>query len=155
MAGLVISLERIDIVIKLSNDKIEKFISFISISDIPPIELYIVPGFDTVETDVGQVGFACYIESENRIIVPEGLTDELLFTSIAHEYYHHIEHCIGTEHDEDKAEKFAYEMLDIWEKYSNFQQKFSNIFLSKAKYKKTVTELNKKNSNNNIYRKYV
>lgn len=77
--------------IKLSNDKIENFVSFISISDIPSVELYIVPGFDTVETDDGQVGFACYVEGENRIIVLEGLTNELLFTSIAHEYYHQIQ----------------------------------------------------------------
>ena len=113
--------------IQFANEEIRNFVAFISLPDIPSVDLYVVPGFDSIETPDGRMGFACYIEHEYRIVVPEGLNDidkGLILSSIAHEYYHHIEHCFDAEHNEDKAEEFANKMMELWEiknKYSEIE----------------------------------
>lgn len=104
--------------IYLANDKIRKFVKFISKPDIPAVELYVIPGYDVVETPEGEMGFAVYETETKRIIVPEGVTEEvkeIVLASIAHEYYHHIESVRGEEHDEVKAEEFANSMVSAYE----------------------------------------
>lgn len=100
------------------NNEIRRFAAFISEKDVSPVELYVVPGYDALEiTDVmhdGTVAFGAYDPGNKRIIVPEGITDEdkeRVLSTIAHEYYHHIENSWGWEHDEDKAEAYAAEMV--------------------------------------------
>ena len=97
-----------------ANAEIRKFVKFINKPDIPAVELYVIPGYDVIETPEGEMGFAVYETETKRIIVPEGLTEEVketVLASIAHEYYHHIESVRGEEHDEAKAEEFANNMV--------------------------------------------
>ena len=104
--------------IVFASDKIRAFVDFISEADISPVELYVIPGYDVIEVPDGAhdstVAFGAYDAENKRIIVPEGITDEdkaLVLSTIAHEYYHHIEDSWGWEHDEDKAEEYAAEMV--------------------------------------------
>lgn len=100
------------------NDEVRRFAAFISEKDVPPVELYVIPGYDALEVNDkihdSTVAFGAYDAENKRIIVPEGITDEdkaLVLSTIAHEYYHHIENSWGWEHDEDKAEEYAAEMV--------------------------------------------
>lgn len=100
--------------IYFASDEIREFTEFISMPNISPVELYVIPGYDTIETTDGEKGFAVYDLENERIIVPEGLSKEgkeQVLSSIAHEYFHHIEHAQGKAHDEEKAEKFARRMV--------------------------------------------
>ena len=119
--------------IDFATKEIREFVRFIGNVSIPPVELYIIPDYDTIETPDG-VGFACYIKGENKILVAGGITDEeksYTLSHIAHEYYHHIEHSLSVEHDENEAEAFADEMTALWRDYKHFQDKFSNMFTKK------------------------
>ncbi len=100
--------------IYLANDEIRKFAKFISKSDVRAVELYVIPGYDVIETPDGEMGFAVYDTETERIFVPEGLTEdgkERVLASIAHEYFHHIEHTKGKTHNEEEAEDFANRMV--------------------------------------------
>ena len=104
--------------IVFGNDEIRRFVEFISEKDVPPVELYIIPGYDALEINDAihdsTVAFGAYDPAHKRIIVPEGLTDEdkgLVLSTIAHEYFHHIEAYMGVEHNEDSAEAYAADMV--------------------------------------------
>lgn len=104
--------------IKFFNDEIRAFAEFISDPKIAPVELYVIPGYDTIQTPDGEFAFAAYNPDENRIIAAEGVSEELqgeVLHHIAHEYYHHIQHENGVDYDEDDAEKFAKNMLGRWQ----------------------------------------
>jgi len=105
-------------VIVFANDEIRRFVEWISDKDISPVELYVVPGYDALEVCDAEhdetVAFGVYDPENKRIIVPEGITDEdkaFVLSTIAHEYYHHIEDSWGWEHDDVKAEEYAAEMV--------------------------------------------
>ena len=103
--------------IYLANDEIRKFAKFISKSDVRAVELYVIPGYDVIETPDGEMGFAVYDTETERIFVPEGLTEdgkERVLASIAHEYFHHIEHTKGKTHNEEEAEDFAQRMVTLF-----------------------------------------
>lgn len=104
--------------IKFFNDEIRAFAEFISDPKIAPVALYVIPGYDTIQTPDGEFAFAVYSPKENRIIAAEGVSEELqgeVLRHIAHEYYHHIQKCSGDDFDEDEAENFAIEMSERWE----------------------------------------
>ena len=101
----------------LANDEIRKFAKFISKPDVRTVELYVIPGYDVIETPDGEMGFAVYDAETERIIVPEGLTEEdkeRVLSSIAHEYFHHIEHTQGKTNNEEAAEDFARRMVSAF-----------------------------------------
>ena len=101
-----------------ANEEIRNFVEFISKPDISVVELYVIPGYDAVEAPNGQMGFAVYEPEIKRIIVPEGVTREIKDTvleSIAHEYFHHIEHERGKiKHNEAEADDFARRMVSAF-----------------------------------------
>ena len=105
--------------IVFANDMIRRFVEFISDESIPPVDLFVVPGHDALEvTDAehdGTVAFGVFDPHRRRIIVPEGITSEdtkTVLGTIAHEYFHHIELVKREEHDEEKAERYASEMVE-------------------------------------------
>ena len=104
--------------IKLINDEIRAFTEYISDPKIAPVELYVIPGFDAIQTPDREFASAVYNPKENRIIAAEGVSEELqgeVLRHIAHEYYHHIQKCNGDDFDEDEAEDFAETMCQKWE----------------------------------------
>jgi hypothetical protein len=110
--------------ILFTSDKIRAFVDFISAADISPVELYVVPGYDTLEITDGEhdetVAFGAYDPENKRIIVPEGITDEdkeRVLSTIAHEYFHHIEREMGTNHNEERAEKYAADMVKAFKAF--------------------------------------
>ena len=112
--------------IVLLNDTIRRFAKFISDKHVSPVELYVVPGYDALEFDDGTddktVAFGAYDPENKRIIVPEGITDEdkkLILSTIAHEYFHHIEKDGGFPHHEVAAEKYANDMVKAFEEREN------------------------------------
>ena len=116
--------------INLASNEIREFLTFINNASIPPVELYIIPDYDTIETPEG-VGFACYIKDDNKILVAGGITNEeksYVLSHIAHEYYHHIEHCLKIEHDENEAEAFADAVMGHWAEHKHFQSQYSKMF---------------------------
>lgn len=99
-------------------DEIRRFAAFISEKDVSPVELYVIPGYDALEVNDkihdSTVAFGAYDAENKRIIVPEGITDEdkeRVLSTIAHEYFHHIEREMGNEHNEECAEKYAADMV--------------------------------------------
>ena len=120
--------------IKITTDQINEFVSFISNASIPPVSLYVIPNYITVETSDGLVGFACYAKNENQILVAGGTSDEVrdyVLFGIARAYYRHIEHCLGIVHDENEAEAFADSMMELWTDYKHHQNKFTEMFSKK------------------------
>lgn len=104
--------------IQFLTKEIYDFANFISDDKVPPVDLFVVPNCDSLETEDGEYGFGMYIPKEHRIIVAEGVEDEVkavVLGTLAHEYYHHIQHCNGEEYDEDAADKYAALMLERWE----------------------------------------
>ena len=87
----------------------------ICFENIAPVKVQIVHGYDCVETPDGEVGFSCYLPEENTIIVPDDLPQDIFLSCIAHEIYHHIEHCFGLDYNEEKAEAFADEVMALWD----------------------------------------
>ena len=103
--------------IKFFNDEVRAFVEFISEPKIPPVELYVVPYYDTIQTSDGEFAFAAYNPKENRIIAAEGVSEEVkdgILHCLAHEYYHHIQKVNGVDFDEDEAENFAQKMCEEW-----------------------------------------
>lgn len=121
--------------IQLTTNEIQNYVNFISIKGVPPVKLYIVPGYDCIESTDGEVAFATYELEDKTIILPEDINVEedkyLLFTTIAHEYYHHIENCLGIKPDENEADAFADALLEIWIDYNHFQNRYSKMFKQK------------------------
>lgn len=108
--------------ISFFSNEIRAFAEFISDPKYEAVDLYVIPGYDTIQTPDGEFAFAAYNPDENRIIAAEGVSEELqgeVFHHIAHEYYHHIQHERGVDFDEDDAEKFAQNILEKWEEYKN------------------------------------
>ena len=104
--------------IKLINDEIRAFTEYISDPKIAPVELYVIPGFDAIQTPDREFASAVYNPKENRIIAAEGVSEELqgeVLHHIAHEYYHHIQKVNGVDFDEDDAENFAQNILERWD----------------------------------------
>jgi hypothetical protein len=106
------------IVIVFANDEIRRFVEWISDKDISPVELYVVPGYDALEVCDAEhdetVAFGAYDPENKRIIVPEGITDEdkeRVLSTIAHEYFHHVERENGLEPNEESAERYAANMV--------------------------------------------
>ena len=103
--------------IKFFNAEIRAFAEFISDPKISPVELYVVPYYDTIQSPDGEFAFAAYKPDENRIIVAEGVDEEIkseILHFLAHEYYHHIQKINGDDFDEDEAENFAKSMCEKW-----------------------------------------
>lgn len=104
--------------IQFLTKKIYDFANFISDDKVPPVNLFVLPNCDSLETEDGECGFGMYIPEENMIIVAEGVKEEIkeeVLGTLAHEYYHHIQRCNGEEYDEDAAVKYATLMLERWE----------------------------------------
>ena len=104
--------------IVFASDKIREFVDFISDECISPVELYVVPGYDALEVCDAKydetVAFGAYDPENKRIIVPEGITDEdkeRVLSTIAHEYFHHVEREKGLEPNEESAERYAVNMV--------------------------------------------
>lgn len=99
--------------IRLSNKTISNTIAYLN--DMYPSEqeviIHICEGYDCVEIN-GQVGFGVshVPDSENEqfeIWIAGDMPDDLLITTIAHEFKHFLQYCNSQEFDEDEAEKFA------------------------------------------------
>lgn len=78
------------------------------------VYLCILEGYDSVEGPTGEKGFAVFDTITNRIYVPSEVPEELkdesneiLVSSIAHEYMRFLQKCDGKPYDEDEAEQFA------------------------------------------------
>lgn len=119
--------------IVFANEEIRKFVAFISEEKISPVELYIVPGYDMLEiTDAKHdavSAFGAYDKDNKRIIVPEGITDEdkeRVLSTIAHEYFHHIEEDMGVEHNEESAEAYAADMVKAFKEGDDDGHKGTN-----------------------------
>ena len=116
--------------IYFASERIRAFIRFISREDIPPVDLFVVPGYDALEINDAihdkTYAFGAYDPDNARIIVPEGITEkdkELVLSTIAHEYFHHIEKATGAEHNEENAEKYAAEKIEQWKIVEDFLKK--------------------------------
>ena len=96
--------------IEFANKRIRDFVASISNPKIQPIDLYVIPGYDTLELPDGQRAFAVYDRKKNRIIVADNGTEQAL-NSIAREYYLYMD---NVEHDEDKAKAYADKMVEKW-----------------------------------------
>lgn len=103
--------------IQLLKKEISDFAEFISDNRVPPVNLFVVPNSDSLLTDDGEYCFGMYIPEENRIILAEGVEDEIkesILVTLAHEYYHHIQNYNGEEYNENDADKYAELMLERW-----------------------------------------
>lgn len=105
--------------IQFFSKEISYFAEFISDNRVPPVNLFVIPNSDSLVTEEGEYCFGMYIPEENRIILAEGVEDEIkesILVTLAHEYCHHIQHCNGKEYNEDEAENYAELMLERWTK---------------------------------------
>ena len=101
--------------IVICNDAINRAIKYLeenhSVKE--KVYLHIAEGFDCIESPDGQKGFGCYIPSEKSIYLAEEIPDKetSIIETLAHEYKHFMQDCLGQEFDENEAEQFANQVL--------------------------------------------
>jgi hypothetical protein len=99
----------------ICNDAINRAIKYLeenhSVKE--KVYLHIAEGFDCIESPDGQKGFGCYIPSEKSIYLAEEIPDKetSIIETLAHEYKHFMQDCLGQEFDENEAEQFANQVL--------------------------------------------
>lgn len=104
--------------IRLSNKAISNTIAYLN--DMYPTEqdvfIHICEGYDCVDVN-GQVGFGVSHVPENEnedfeIWIAGDMPDDLLITTIAHEYKHFLQYCKHEQFIEEEAENFANQILE-------------------------------------------
>lgn len=107
--------ENVDPSIRIVNETISKTINYLQ-AHYPVREkvyIHIAEGCDCIEAPDGNKGFGVYVPETHSIYIAEDVPekDRTLIETIAHEYYHFLQHCTGRPFDEEEAEEFALEAV--------------------------------------------
>lgn len=78
------------------------------------VRLYVLDGYDCIEGPDGEVGFGVYVSNKKEIYIAADVPEPeiTMQETIAHEYRHFMQECMGVSFDEEDAEKFAKQVLN-------------------------------------------